>query len=188
MSAPMTKSERAELGALVRKRERVMKSAARERSAQLLAEFDTKIAQIYSFNDDKIWQQATLAAKAAAEQANASILARCRDLGIPAEFAPGVSFGWYGRGENAVASRRTELRRMAKSRIERIEAEAVTQIERLSLAAQTEIVVSGLESEAARDFFERMPGVDALMPPVDIQELKSLVEARKPPASWQTEV
>ena len=54
MTATMTKGERAELGALIRKRERVMKAAARERSSQLIAEFDTQSAQIYSFDDDEV--------------------------------------------------------------------------------------------------------------------------------------
>ncbi len=185
MTARMTKGERAELGALIRKRERVMKAAAKERSAHLLAEFDTQSAQIYGFDDDEVWKEAALAAKAAAEQAGEIIAARCRELGIPPEFAPGVSFGWYGRGQNAVASRRAELRRMAKSKIEKIEAEAITKIERLSLAAQTDIVISGLESAAAKEFLERMPSVEALMPQVDAGEMRSLIESRKPETSWQ---
>ena len=36
----MTKGERTELGQLIRKREKVMKSQAQERSAALIAEFD----------------------------------------------------------------------------------------------------------------------------------------------------
>jgi hypothetical protein len=104
-----------------------------------MAEFDTQSAQIYAFDDDAVWKAATLAAQAAVAAAQAEIAARCAELGIPPEFAPGISFGWHGRGENAVAGRRAELRRMAKSRVEAIELEAVTKIERLSLAAQTEV-------------------------------------------------
>ena len=184
MTASMTKSERAELGSLIRKRERVMKAAARERSAQLLAEFDTQSATIYKFDDDDIWKAATLAAQAAAEEAAETIRARCRELGIPPEFAPGVSFGWFGRGQNAVAERRAELRRMAKSKIEKIEAETITKIEHLSLAAQTEIVVSGLESTAATQFLSRMPSVEELMPSVDVGAIKELVDARKPSLTY----
>ena len=178
MTQAMTKSERAELSSLIRKRERVMKAAARERSTTLLAEFEAQSARIYSFNEDEVWKQATLAAKEAAVQANEVILARCRELGIPSEFAPGVNFSWYGRGENAVAERRAELRRVAKAKIDRFEAEAVTRIERLSLSAQTEVVISGLESIAAKDFLERMPSIDELMPMIDAGEIKSLVDAK----------
>ena len=187
MTASMTKSERAELGALIRKREKVMKTAARERSAQLLADFEAQSAKIYDFNDDDVWKEATRTAQLAAEQAKEAIAARCRELGIPPEFAPSVSFGWYGRGQNAVADRRAELRRAARAKIEQIEAEAITKIERLSLEAQTEIAMGGLESAAARAFLDRMPGVDALMPTINAGEIKSLVEAQaKKPSRYET--
>ena len=42
MPGTMTKSERAELTQLIRKREKLMKSQAQERSALLLAEFDAR--------------------------------------------------------------------------------------------------------------------------------------------------
>jgi hypothetical protein len=180
----MTKGERTELCQLVRKRERVMKAAASERSIKLLAEFDAQSAQIYSFDDDDVWKRATEAATDAVREAQKMVAERCADLGIPSEFQPGLSFGWYGRGTNAVASRRQELRRKVKSRIEAMEQEARTQIEHMSLNAQTEIVANGLQSEAARAFLDRMPSIDTLMPQVDIQAIRSLVERR--PVAMQT--
>ena len=65
-----------------------------------------------------------------------TIAARCESLGIPARFAPTVEFSWRGRGENAIAKRRAELRAVAKSRIAAIEKAAITQIERGCLDAQ----------------------------------------------------
>lgn len=174
----MTKGERAELGQLIRKRERVMKAAARERSIQLIAEFDMQSAQIYSFDDDAVWKKAVEAAKEAAVIAQREIERRCKELGIPKEFAPGVSFGWYGRGQNAVASRRVELRRMAKSRIEAMEQETVVKIERLSLAAQTEVIANGLQSEASKAFLENLPTLDILMPAINPIEIKQLIESK----------
>ena len=91
-----------------------MRAVARERSSQLIAEFNTQSARIYSF-DDEIRKEAALAARVA-EQASEVIAARCREFGIPPDFAPGVSFGWYDRGQNAVATRRAELRSMASPR------------------------------------------------------------------------
>jgi vacuolar-type H+-ATPase subunit H len=86
----MTKSERTELGQLIRKRERVMKAQATERAAQMLAEFDAQCAQLYSFDDDEVWKQATEAAEKVVAEANATIKARCKKLGVPAEFAPSL--------------------------------------------------------------------------------------------------
>ena len=177
-SASMSKSERVELGQLIRKRERVMKAGARERSAKMMAEFDMQSAQIYKFDDDKVWEEATRVAQAAADEASAVIAERCRALGIPEEFAPGLNLGWYSRGQNAVASRRAELRRMAKSRIEAMEVETITKIERLSLDAQTGIVMQGLESPAAKAFLESLPAIEMLMPSIDPHALKVLIENR----------
>lgn len=174
----MTKSERSELGALIRKRERVMKAAAEERAAAMLADFEKQCASIYSYDDDKVWAAAMAEVEAAVKVAQDAIAERCESLGIPKEFAPGLACGWYGRGQNAVAQRRVELRRVAKTRIAAIEKEAVTKIERQSLEAQTQVLALGLESQAARDFLEKMPSVDALMPTIDAIEIKSIVDAR----------
>lgn len=177
--ATMTRGERAELGSLIRKRERVMKSQAEERSALLLAEFDAASAKIFHYDDDPVWQAAMKEAEAAVELAVISIAARCKDRGIPEEFAPGIQISWYGRGHNAVSTRRAELRRAAKSRIEAVEKEALTKIERLSLQAQTEVVASGLDSEGARKFLEAMPSMEVLMPPVNVEEIQSLLETKR---------
>lgn len=174
----MTRAERSELGQLIRKRERVMKSQATERAALMLAEFDAQSAQIYAFDDDAVWKESTLAAEKIVEESNKQIKARCRELGIPSEFAPSLDFGWCERGQNAVAGRRAELRRMAKSRIDAIERETHTKIERLSLTAQTEVIANGLESAAAREFLERMPSLETLMPQIDAKEIKKLSDQK----------
>lgn len=179
MSDRMTKGERQELTSLIRKREKVMKSAAEERSAMLLAEFDVQSAKIHHYDDDTIWKQIHADAAAAVEQAQEAVVARCKQLGIPEEFAPSLGFGWIGRGHNAVASRRQELRRAAKSRIEALEKEAVTKIERLSLQAQTEVLANGLETEAAKKFLAAMPDMAQLMPPVEIGEIQTLLESQR---------
>ncbi|HEY6206242.1 MAG TPA: hypothetical protein VIW21_08765 [Chthoniobacterales bacterium] len=179
MNDKMTKSERVELGQLIRKRERVMKSYASERAAQMLAEFDRQSAELYSFDQDEIWNQSTKAAEKVVAEANGKIAARCKELGIPAEFAPSLSFGWMERGQNSVAGRRAELRRMAVSKIKAIEAETITKIERLSLTAQTEVLAHGMESDAAKQFLESMPSLETLMPSLDAAEIKKLQDAKR---------
>lgn len=174
----MTKSERTELGQLIRKRERVMKCQATERAAQMLAEFENQCAQIYSFDDDEVWKKSTEEAGQIVAEANETIKARCKELGIPPEFAPSLTFGWYGRGQNAVASRRAELRKVAKSKIAVIERETHTKIERISLAAQTEVIANGLVSVAAREFLEAMPSLEVLMPSIDAKEIKLITDKK----------
>ena len=180
----MTRSERQELGQLIRKRERVMKAQVAERGAAMLAEFENQCGSIYSFDQDETWAKAMQEAEKAVEDANKVVAARCKELGIPKEFAPSVAMGWMERGQNMVAARRTELRRMAKSRIAAIEKEAIAKIERSSLEAQTEVVANGLVSHAAKDFLERMPSLEVLMPSLDARELKKISDRNRKKADY----
>lgn len=174
----MTKGERDQLLSLVKKREKVMKVKAQERSATLLAEFDAQSAKIYHWDEDAVWAKVKEEAEAAIERAQIQIAARCKELGIPVELSPGLQMFWHGRGHNAAADRRAELRRAAKSKIESIEKEAVAKIEAMSLDAQTQIVAHGLESDVAKQFLESMPSLETLMPPVVITEMQALIDRR----------
>jgi hypothetical protein len=175
---PMTKSERDDLARLIRNREKVMKSAAVQRSSELLAEFEQQMASVYSYDQDETWKAATEAAHAAVQVAQVAIAERCKELGIPARFAPSVSFSWHGRGENAIASRRTELRNVAKTRIAAIEKAACTKIEMLCLDAQSQILAHGLTSAAAIEFFDALPKVEVLMPPLEMASIEQMLQAR----------
>lgn len=173
----MTRAETSDLLRLVRQRERLAKTAAAQRSAELVADFEKQLGSVYSYDQDETWKAATEAAKKAVAEAQAEVERRCKDLGIPPEFAPSLQCAWYGRGQNATKDRRAELRKMASSRIEAIEKAARTEIERLSLDAQTAIVAHGLQSDAAKLFLERMPPIAELMPSIEVQTIQALVSA-----------
>lgn len=175
----MTKGERVELGQLIRKRERVMKSMAVERSAAMLVDFEKQCAAIYSYDEDEVWKEAVDRAEKVIEEASSQIADRCKELGIPKEFAPSVQMHWWDRGQNAVAKRRAELRQVAKAQIAVMEKAALAKIERMSLDAQTEVITHGLESEAARGFLERMPDLATFMPALDAVEIKQLEEVKE---------
>ncbi len=172
MTATMTKDEREDLQRLVRQREKVMKSAAKQRSAELLADFDNQLGAEYSFDDDEVWAEAQKLAEAAVARANADIARRWAELRIPRDFAPGLNLTWRHRGYgNLVKERREELRRMAITRIAAIEAEAIVKIEVASVEAQTALALAGLTSEAAREFLAKLPSVESLMPALSFREL-----------------
>jgi vacuolar-type H+-ATPase subunit H len=118
----MTRDEREGLQRLVRQRERVLKSAAKQRSRELIADFENQMGQEYAFDQDEVWEQAIKAADAVVAKAQAQVHARCRELKIADRFAPSLSVDWHRRGYgNALESRRKELRRMAETRVEAIE-------------------------------------------------------------------
>ena len=172
----MTKAERSDLLALIKKRERVMKTMAAERSAEMVAEFEAQAAKIYTFNDDAVWQQAERDAAEAVKAAQEAVAERCVLLGIPREFAPSLNLSWHGRGENAFTWRMTELRRAAKKRIEAIEAEACSRIERMSLDAQAELLSQGLDTDAARAFLETAKqDMTALMPSLRVVDVEKMI-------------
>lgn len=172
----MTKGERSDLLSLIKKRERVMKTMAGERSAEMLAEFESQAAKIYSFNDDAVWQKAKEEAEEAVRAAQAAIESRCQLLGIPREFAPSISVQWYGRGENAFAGRMAELRRAAKTRIAAIEAEACSRIERMSLDAQADLLSQGLDTDAAHAFLAAAKAdMAALMPSLLVVDVEKMI-------------
>jgi hypothetical protein len=150
MSGTMTRNEREDLQRLIRQREKVLKSAAQQRSAELLADFENQMGQEYAFDQDEVWKKAVQTVEPLVKKAQAQITERCRELGIPKQFAPSVHLSWSARGYgNDVERRRRELRTMAKTRIEAIEAKARTEIELSCLQAREKIALAGLTSDAA---------------------------------------
>lgn len=176
----MTKGERKALASLVRKRERLSKTAASQRSAELLADFEQQLGTVYSFDDDETWAALHSAAKEAVDAAGVEIAKRCQELGIPKNLAPGLNLYWYGRGENGSKERRTELRKLAVTRIAAMEKAARTAIETNSVEAQTELLAGGLTSDAAKLFLEKMPTAEALMPVLDATEIRVLLGHSSP--------
>jgi hypothetical protein len=172
MSALMTRTEREALQRLIRDREKVQKSAAKQRSADILADFENQIAAVYSFDDDAVWAEAAKEAKRIIASAQKRIADRCRELGIPQDFAPGLELNWRHRGyHNSVKERREELRRAARAQVEALERKAIVEIEKASVEALTEIALAGLTSEAAQAFIKRLPTVESLMPALSYEEL-----------------
>lgn len=174
----MTKAEREALAKLIRQRERLAKTAAAERSAILLADFEQQADRTYSYLEDDVWKRAVLGAKEEIAKAQSAIADRCQELGIPQPFAPTLSVVWHQQ-RAAASNERAKMRQVAKRRIEQIEASARTAIERASLAAQEALLVGGLTTEAARLFVESMPAVEELMPNLDFATLQQqLIEER----------
>jgi hypothetical protein len=171
MSA-MTKSEREDLQRLIRQREKVLKDAATQRSAELLQDFENQMGQEYSFDQDEVWAEAARLAKGVVDKAQEQIKARCREIGIPDRFAPGLELGWRNRGyDNILAKRRAELRRMAVTAIAAQEQKAKTKIGLSCLEAQEKIALAGLTSDAALGFIEALPAIGTLMPRLSFAEV-----------------
>ncbi len=174
----MTKAERDDLVRLVKQRERVAKTAAEQRSAAMLAEFEQSVSDLHPFDRNEVWRAATEAAIEEAKKVNVAIAAEADKLGIPKEFQPRVGITWDRRGEAEYKERREELRRLAKAEIDALEKVARVQIEAQSVQAQTEIIANGLNSEAALAFLNRLPAIENMMPALDITQIQAKLAER----------
>jgi hypothetical protein len=180
MTGKMTKAERDDLVRLVKQREKVAKSAAEQRSAMMLADFEREVAAIHTFDKNEVWRAAMEAGVEAAKKANEAIIAEADKLGIPPEFRPNISWHWASRGQNTYAERRAELRKLAIAEIAAMEKTARVQIEARSIEAQTEIIANGLDSEAAIAFLEKLPPLESMMPALDPMSIqKKLAETAR---------
>jgi hypothetical protein len=170
---PMTRTDRESLLKVCRLRAKVAKADVAALGAERKAEFERQLATIYSFDDDAVWKQAMAEAAAAARDAQKIVEERCKRLGIPREFAPEISGpDWYSRGENAVAERRGELRKVAYTKIEQLSKEANAEIDRRSAETQTNLLAIGLDTEQAKAYLEAMPGAAQLLPAVRVEDLQ----------------
>lgn len=177
--AEMTKSDRDTLIKIARQRERVAKSSAKERSKQLIADFEEQLDRRYSFDENEVWAAAEASVSAALEKAQDQIAAECERIGIPKEFAPSINAGWWDRGRNAAKSERSDMRKVAIAQIQALEQKAIAAIERRSVETQEQIMVGGLTTADAKMFLESMPTADTLMPGLSLDHVRTLMLEKK---------
>ena len=169
-------SEAHDLAVLVKDRARVLKTHAEAQVAAHLAEFEKQMAAAYSWDDDAVWKEAAERCQEAVKAARDIIEARCKELGIPQAFAPQIDMSWHGRGENLLASRRAELRRVAKTEIEARRQAAVTQIERHAVELRTQILSQAMVTDEARIFLDTLAPITDAMRALDFKEIAKKLE------------
>lgn len=167
---PMSKGERLELAKLVRLRGKVAKDDIDQRAARLLADVEAQLAARYPANHEA-WAEITERAKKSIAAADAEIAHRCRALGIPENFRPGIALSWYSRGENAMRERRAELRKVAQTELAARSKAAKVEIDRHAAQLLTQLAAGALESSESRAFLDAMPSIDELMPRLTLPEL-----------------
>jgi hypothetical protein len=175
----MHKSERLELGRVVRLRAKVAKASVDQRQKELLADVERQLSAVFEF-DDEVWADITRRAEGAVRQADEQIARICRERGVPDNFRPGLHLSWYDRGENAARSRRVELRKLAQTQIEAAASAARAAIEAKAAEVLTALIGGGLESAEARAFLESIPTAEHLMPPVQVPVIGGAKEAGLP--------
>lgn len=172
----LSRNETHDLGMIVKERAKVLRAHVDERAAVCMADFEQKLAAVYQFDSDEVWAAAAKEAAEVVAAANKTIADRCKVLGIPPQFAPALALQWHGRGENAISQRRTELRRVAKTRIDAMARGAVSKIEHQALDLRTQIVAMGVLSDEARLFLESLATVDETMRSLEFKDVELALE------------
>ena len=175
----LSRHETHDLSMIIKDRTKVLRAQADEQAAACLAEFEAKMASQYRFDDDEVWKRATEEAAKAVKKAQDEINARCKVLGIPAIFAPSVTATWQGRGQNMIASRREELRRVAEASVEAMKRAAITRIEQQALDLRTQVVAMGILSAEAKLFLESLAPITDAMQSLDFGEIERRLDAGK---------
>lgn len=178
-SRKLSRQETHDLSMIIKDRTKVLRAHADEQAAACMADFETKMATIYKFDQDDVWKQATEEAQKVVNESQSKIAKRCKELGIPQAFAPSISASWQGRGENMLTSRRAELRRVAKASIEAMTKAAITKIEKQSLDLRAQVVGMGLLSADAKMFLESLAPIEDSMRSLDFGEIERKLDGEK---------
>lgn len=175
----LSRNETHDLSMIIKDRGKVLRAHVDAQAAACLADFEQKLATVYTWDHEETWKQANEEALEAVRKAQEVINAWCKERGIPRTFAPAIGLTWQGRGENALAERRAELRRVAKSSIDAMAKAAITNIERQGLDLRTQVVAMGLLSADAKMFLESLAPVEAAMRALDFTEVEKKLETEK---------
>lgn len=174
----MTRSERKDLADVIRMRARVTKSSLETLAADRRAEVEAQLSAIHQ-SDDERWRAITAVANRALQEADAQLAAICQAQGIPEKFRPSLHLSWYGRGENATAERRAELRKLAYARIDADRKAGVQLVDAWAAEKLTTLVAGGLSSDDAKAFLDGLPSPDALLPSIRITPELGIETARQ---------
>lgn len=179
----MSRTERDDLIRIVRLREAQAVDDMRARLAAIEADGEAQIAASYPENHPA-WADLAAAAAQFVQETDQKILEICRQMGIRDEFRPSLYVGWRSRGENGFSERRTELRRVLKAQLERLERETVRTIKGQTRALQSRLLAGGLETEEARLFLDSLPSAEQLLPGISLQDLEQEVGALHAGREW----
>jgi hypothetical protein len=173
----MTKADQENLLRLGRLNRDGAIAEAKRHTADAAADFEMRLAAEFSYDKREVWTELMRSAKARVAELDRQLAADCLRHGIPDNFRPSINVFWSGRGENATAARRTELRRVMHSRLVALERTAIDAIETGHRGFATQVLTAALSSDEARHLLTALPTAEQLMPRINYESIKrSLLE------------
>lgn len=169
----MTAKEREALGQAVRLKMRVCKAEIDRRCAIQKANMEKELTGQFNAEDEDL--AAILAeARAHIDRLQGEIFELCKARGVRRVFAPQLHASFSYRGENAIKDRRAELRKLGEANIDAKRKQAWQAVEAWGAQSQIDLIGDGLTTADARAFLEKLPSVDALLPPVTLADIDAL--------------
>lgn len=175
----LSRQEAHDLGQIIKDRAKVLEASVDEQVAAQMADFERQISTEYKFDQDAVWEQAARDSARVVTEANDKIVEQCKKLGIPMAFAPKIELTWANRGQNMMASRRTELRTAATKAVEAMKRAAITRIRKQSLDLRTQVVSAGMLSADGKLFLESLAPIEESMQSLSFREIAQRLEADK---------
>lgn len=168
----LSRAETHDLNMIIKERTKVLRFYAEEQGAKRMADFEQHMATVYKWDQDEVWQQVTEQAGKIVLEAQKKIEEQAKKLGIPSQFVPGLELNWRSRGQNMAQNRRTELRRVAKTQIDAMLAQAIRKVEKQGLDLRQQVVAMGLLSPDAKTFLESMAPIEEAMCELDFKKVE----------------
>ena len=175
----LTSKEAHTIGVIIRDRARVLRTHAEEQAAAYRLEAEDQINQLFDWAQADIWRKAIAAANEVIDGATELIARKCEALGIPTEYAPGLSVDLTNRGQALIDKRKAELRRAAKLKIDSMLKASLTQIDQEALDHRTKVVQNSALSPEAQAFIETFKPIDETMKQLSISDIEKAVEDQK---------
>jgi hypothetical protein len=149
---------------------------------KLKTEFEVQLGITYPASGDPVWREALQAVYETYRIQQARVEARCVELGIPERFRPKMnppswSDGWRCSCAN-FQDMRAEMRRLAGIQIDEMLKSRLAQLELDSANIQFEIAAHGCITDAAKEFLNRLPSIEAMIPPIKVSDVEALIEGR----------
>jgi hypothetical protein len=178
-SEKLTKHDLEKLLQLDRNEAKALKNATDARRVQVIAKGEADLARRYRFDHKPEWAEAYGAAQEIISKLNEKIREDLEAAGIPVEFAPSAGIDWSSRGENAIAQRRAELRRVLVTEALAQQKAACVAIDLYSVKCQRELLSCGVESQMAQQILASRPTLEALMPALNLEDLEKKIDANE---------
>jgi hypothetical protein len=184
MTSRLTKYEIELLSKALRARTKTARLAILAIGPKLKADFEIQLKTLYPADGDPVWNEEFNALRAEHQKRQASVAQRCDELKIPPRFRPKISpVSWNYGAHHYFQDIRNEYRRLAHFQIDELIKTKVAALEQESTEVQLQILSNGFVTDAAKDFFTRLPTIEALVPPVKIAEISALLDGRSLPST-----